>query len=265
MGTTVRRLEPNRTRKTQSGLALAGIALLVAFALVGIVAAGTFAAGKLSTSSSSPKSHSGTSGRAVAAQDVARARAQATAIVTAAQSASSNIVKSATKDAQARANGIVTDARKKAQSIIKKANSVAVAQPAPQTQPVAPQVATGPAYTPPATNVYTAPTATPGYTAPQVSTGTQQTTTPNLQGVPASWLVVAYGATFGRGPGGAGGVSVINRGRTPMSGVATVRYSNGGTAQAYFSGLAPGQSAVVPLNGKAYTGGGYSLQVSNVH
>jgi hypothetical protein len=89
-------------------------------------------------------------------------------------------------------------------------------------------------------------------------------TAPNLRGLPASWLVVGYNATFGSGPGSAGSISVLNRSGKVFSGVAVVQYTRGGSASASFSGLAPGQSLLLPLNGRVYAGGGYRILV-NVH
>jgi hypothetical protein len=92
-----------------------------------------------------------------------------------------------------------------------------------------------------------------------------QTTSPNLSGLPDTWKVVGYGATFGSGPGNAGSVGVLNRSAKTFSGVVVVQYANGGSASAPFSGLAPGQSLTLPLNGKSYTGGGYHIVLTGLH
>jgi hypothetical protein len=76
---------------------------------------------------------------------------------------------------------------------------------------------------------------------------------------------VAYNATFGSGPGGAGSITVTNRSGKTFSGIARVVYAGGGSASAPFSGLAPGQTLTLPLNGRAYPGGGYQILVVNVH
>jgi hypothetical protein len=108
--------------------------------------------------------------------------------------------------------------------------------------------------------------------AGSTSTGGGSTsTTPNLSGVPASWLVVAYGATFGSGPGSAGSITVLNRSQKTFSGTARVEYvgHNGslGSSSATFSGLAPGQTEVLPLNGAPYPSSAsrYHIVVTNVH
>lgn len=245
-------------------MALLGLILL--FALLGVGSAGAYFAGKLSTGSSAPSHRGRASGSSVAVADVARAQAQATAIVKAAQDASGTIVKQATRKARRQANVIIATAHRRARAI-------SAAAPAPVTS--APP-ATGGITTAPGSGASTGagiaqqpvvvPTAVPLQT-PIVSGTTPSTasgTTPNLSGVPASWLVVGYNATFGSGPGSAGSISVINRSGKVFSGVATVRYSTGALASASFSGLAPGQSEVLPLNGPAYPGGGYVIGV-NVH
>ena len=76
---------------------------------------------------------------------------------------------------------------------------------------------------------------------------------------------MAYNATFGSGPGSAGSISVTNRDARTFSGTAEVVYTNGTTARAGFSGLAPGQTVVLPLNGAVYPGGGYHIEVVGVH
>lgn len=86
----------------------------------------------------------------------------------------------------------------------------------------------------------------------------------NLAGLPSSWLVVGYNATFGSGPGSAGSITVTNRSGKTFSGVARVVYSNGNAASAAFSGIAPGQTLVLPLNGPVYPGGKYSIQMTGL-
>jgi hypothetical protein len=84
---------------------------------------------------------------------------------------------------------------------------------------------------------------------------------PNLAGLPSSWLVIGYSPTFGSGPGSAGGVGVVNRGNVRFSGTIRIVYNRGGSAVARFSGLLPGQSLILPLNGPAYPGGGFVMRV----
>ena len=50
-----------------------------------------------------------------------------------------------------------------------------------------------------------------------------------------------------------------------FAGVATVKYKSGGSASASFSGLAPGQSLVLPLSGARYPGGGYQIVMGGLH
>jgi hypothetical protein len=252
--TVVRPLDPPRNRKARDRVYLVAMALVLAFAVVGVVSAGVFLAGKFSSSPAHAKTHKVSSGNPVAVADVARAQAQATAIVKAAQDASSSIVKSATKSAQKRAAAILAAARHRAAA-------VPTAVPAPVIAPTAIAVAptaVAPGFT-------TVPTAVPFSGTTVTGPAGTAPTPPNLSGVPANWQVVGYNATFGSGPGSAGSVSVINRGRKTFSGVVTVRYTRGGSATAVFGGLASGQSALLALNGPAYTGGGYHIVLGNLH
>ena len=136
---------------------------------------------------------------------LARAQAQATAIIKAAQAAGQTIVRNATSKAHRQAGAIISQARKQARTIA-----------ASQPTAVPPVAAVVPTIAP----VYVAPTAIPssGQT-PTTQPGAAASTPPNLRGLPASWLVVGYNATFGSGPGGVGGVSVVNRGGRAFSGV----------------------------------------------
>jgi hypothetical protein len=106
--------------------------------------------------------------------------------------------------------------------------------------------------------------ATGSYGSSRTLSGTSAASA-NLSNLPSSWLVVGYNATFGRGPGSAGSITVTNRSGKMFRGVARVVYSTGGSASAAFSGLAPGQTLVLPLNGSAYRGGKYSIQLTDLH
>jgi hypothetical protein len=57
---------------------------------------------------------------------------------------------------------------------------------------------------------------------------------------------------------------VTNRSGKTFNGVAHVAYAKGGGANAAFSGLAPGQTRVLPLNGPAYPGGGYTITMTGL-
>lgn len=248
--TVVRQLDSPRSRRPRDRITIAALAVVVIFALVGLGSTGAFVAGKLSNSSSN-KQHGQTTGSALAIADIARAQAQATALVKAAQDAGGSIVHNATARARQQASAIIAAARKQART-------VAAAAPTP----VPTQASVGVQSTVPAVPQVTSSTG-PAGTA-NGTTGTGAIGVPNLQGLPASWLVVGYNATFGTGPGSAGSISVLNRGKVSFSGVAVVKYTLGGTASAPFSGLAPGQSLTLPLDGKAYTGGGYQIVLTDL-
>jgi vacuolar-type H+-ATPase subunit H len=230
------------------GLALTLIALVAVFALLGAVSAGSFVAGRFSSGSTS-KPASGTGNR-VAVHDVARAQAQATAIISAANAAGHQIVRAATTKGHKQAATIIADAQKQAKQLLQEARNAAAAVAAATPPVTATQQNTG------STNTTTTPA--------QTTTGSGAPGSVNLSGLPSSWLVVAYNASFGAGPGSIGGISVLNRGSHTYTGVAIVRYNRGGSASASIAGLVPGQSILLPLNGSPYSGGGYSIQV-NVH
>lgn len=263
--TVVRQVERPRQRQGGGGnILLVAIGVVLILALIGLVSTGIFVAGKVSASPHAAKSHHPGTGSRVAVADLARAQAQATAIVKAANDASTSIVHTATKRAHQQAAGIIAAAQRRARQI--------QAQPAATPVPVAPVAPVAPVTPPSGTQQTTLPptTANPGTSG---STGSAFGVTtppggaasaPNLRGVPASWLVVGYNASFGSGPGSAGSISVVNRGNKVFSGVAVVQYTRGGSASAPFAGLAPGQSLVLPLNGARYLGGGYRILV-NVH
>lgn len=296
MGRTVlRQAEPTRTSRRLSRPALVGIAVILLLALLGVISAGAWVGGQLSggTKTAQPRTHQ-TPPSSVASQEVAQAQAQATAIVREAQSSGHAIISSATARAHKRARAIVAAARHQAASI----TAAAAAHP----RPAAPSSGSTGAATSGATTSGAATSGTTAgslptgsSTAPSTSSSTTSSTgvdgagssgtvgntasggqpfgaagatlggagsTPNLSGLPASWRVVGYNASFGGGPGGAGSITVTNRGFKTYSGVARVVYAGGGSASASFSGLAPGQTEVLPLNGPAYRGGGYRIVVN---
>ncbi|MBV9280739.1 MAG: hypothetical protein JOZ41_11700 [Chloroflexi bacterium] len=275
---TVRQADLAGRRQTFTWPVAAGVAVVLAFAVVGVVSAGSFAADKLSGSSKSATSTPpARRGPSVAVQDVTRAQAQATAIVNNAQAAGHGIVATATTRANRQAGAIVAAARRQAAAIAAKSpasssgSSGTAASAAPPVSPTAPAVvapytgtsaqSTFQGGTTPSTTyqgVTTVPT-TPAYST---TTGSGAATSPSLAGLPASWKVVGYNATFGAGPGSAGSITVTNRSGKKFSGMARVVYAHGGSAVASFSGLAPGQTLVLPLDGAAYRGGGYRIEVN---
>lgn len=289
--TVVRRVEQPRAHRARDWLLLVVAAIILIFAAVGVVSAAGYLGGKVATTPVKNHTHHGPStSNAAALRDVARAQAQATAIIKAAQTAGKSIVNSESKKAHHQASAIIAKANVRARS------SVAAAVPVVTSAPAISSQATTPS--PPASNTGSSSTSstgasgTSGYNdGSSTSTGSTGGTTssataatgantagtaptasaPNLGAVPATWLVVAYNATFGHGPGNAGSIAVINRSKFAFSGVAEVNYigSRGviGSAAAPFSGLGPGQSEVLPLNGMRYPSGAirYQIEVTNVH
>ncbi len=253
---------PSGRRRLDAALVVAA-GVVVLFAVVGVVSAGSFVAGKVSgntakaTATARPNTTS-----ALVSQDIHRAQAQATAIVRQAQLAGHSIVTSANSKAHRQASAVIDSARRQAASY-----RATVAAPAPTAVPsTGGTVAGSPgAVVPPvvsqtpATSVGTSG----GVAASAGSIG--GAAVPNLRGLPASWLVVGYNATFSGSSGGIGTVSVLNRSGKTFRGVATVRYKSGGSASAAFSGLAPGQALVLPLTGSPYPGGGYQIVMSGLH
>lgn len=254
----------NRIRWDAPLVVAAGVVLL--FAVVGVVSAGLFVAGKVSGSTvkSTPTVRPATSS-SLAAQDIHRAQAQATAIVKQAQSAGHAIVASSNARAHRQANALIANARRQAATY----RPPAVAAPAPAPTAV-PNVGSSNFNSPTGSTaagtsqVPTSSGAVSGTNTGSIASGSSAAV-PNLSGVPASWKVVGYNASFGATAGGVGTISVINRSTRAFSGVATVKYRSGGSSSAAFSGLAPGQSLVLALHGSAYRGGGYQIILSGVH
>jgi hypothetical protein len=245
--TPIRPIDRPRSRSAVNALFFLGIALVLVFAAIGVASAGNFVADKVRTSSPTPRASppSPTTGRSAAVQELRHASAQATAIVNAAISRSRAIVAAATRRARRRALSIQSSSR----SI-------------PGTRPIS---TVGPTQIP-------APATTPqpiAVSSPQAGQGASPAPPPDLSGVPTSWLVVGYDVTFGHGPGTAGSISVLNRSKTMFSGVARVTYfaraRRSAIASATFTGLAPGQSEVLPLNGPTYSGSGYVISLANLH
>lgn len=255
--TSARRAGAPRGRRTLDGLVLSAAAVVLAFAVVGVASAGKYVADRVSGSATATPTglKAGTS-RA----EIARANAQATAIVKSARVSSRTIVKRTVNRARSQAQRMLAAARKRA-------NAIASTPPGAAGTTSGPSTTTGGATgsttqgTTGTSGVVTFATPVPTLAVPTVTLQNTPVGAPDLSSVPASWLVVGYNATFGGGPGSAGGISVVNRGSKAFSGTVRVTYARGGVATATFSGLAPGQSLVLPLNGPAYPGGGYSIRV----
>jgi vacuolar-type H+-ATPase subunit H len=256
----VRRVDSPRGRRSLDGLVIAVGVIVLIFAIVGVATAGTYVAGRVSGKATSTPVVVSTTANGNSSRAVALAHAQATAIVEAAKQSKRQILSKAASTARNQARSIISTARRNAASV-KSAAAAHASTPASTPTSASSSGSVASAY----------PTSTPVYNAYAYPTSTAVTTTapattavggPDLSGVPAAWLVVGYGATFGSGPGSAGSVSVVNRGSKAFSGTVKVTYTAGGAATASFSGIAPGQSLVLPLNGPAYKGGGYTIQVS---
>jgi len=288
--TVLRPVEQSRSRRTFNGFFVAGIAVVLIFALLGVISAGAFVGGRLASGSKPTPASRQTHAPSLALQDVARAQAQATAIIRQAKSAGRSIVSLTTSRANRRAQSIVASARHRAAAI-----TAAAASRISTRQPAANPSAAGAAGSTTGSSTAAAPTngGVAGGAAVSAGAGAQSlasaqyptpvappsnassagaaasspspgapAATPDLSGVPASWRVVGYNATFGGGPGSAGSITVTNRGVKTYSGVARVVYAGGGSASASFSGLAPGQTEVLPLDGPSYGGGGYRIAVN---
>lgn len=207
--------------------------------MLGVVSAGAFVADKVSSKATATPHGVTTSNL------LPRAQSQATSIVRAAQTAGHHIMATATSKGKKQARAIVTTAKRET-----------TAQPVvvPTAQSVVPTAASGIAATPFATQA-----------TGSVTTGATRTSGINLGSLPATWLVVAYNATFGTGPGSAGGITVTNRSGKRFSGVVRIAYTRGGQAMASFSGLSAGSTEVLPLNGPRYAGGGFRILVLHPH
>jgi hypothetical protein len=237
----VRPVEDPRSKRTLSGLVVAGIAVVLLFAVLGVISAGAFVAGKVSTAKATATPHS-----LARSNLIPQARSQATSIVRAAQTAGHHIVATATTRGNKQAKALLNRAKQRAST---QATTV------PTAQSSSTSTSTGTGSTSSSSQASGSPPATP-------STGSSI----NFRTLPASWLVVAYNATFGGGPGRAGGITVTNRSeKKAFSGVARVLYTRGGSASATFSGLAPGQTVVLPLNGAIYQGGGFRILLLHPH
>jgi hypothetical protein len=231
-----------RRRRALNLLVVAGIILVLLFALLGVVSAGSFVSDKLSGGSKSSRQTHPPSAPSATRQAKRRARAQATTIVQEAQNAGRHIISAANQ----KAHSIVARARRAAAHL--------AAQPTPVPTSVAAVPPTAAVAPVPLTTAAPAPfaTSTPAPSAPGV----------DLSGLPRSWIVVAYNATFGNGPGTAGSITVTNRVNHTYHGKVRVVYARGGSASATYSALAPGQTEVLPLNGPLYHGGGYHIVVT---
>jgi vacuolar-type H+-ATPase subunit H len=282
----VNRAERPTGRKRLDTALIGAAAVVVLFAVVGVVSAGSFVADRVSGSSTKATATvKPATSNAVVAQDIHRAQAQATAIVKQAQSAGHSIVTSAYAKARRQANAVIATARRQAASYHAPVAAAAPAPaPIPTAVPVTGAAGTGASTGGIATGVSPAPAGSvtgvnangtgslsPGVgttngsaIAPSTSNG-RAASVPNLSGVPKTWLVVGYNATFAGGSGGVGTISVVNRSGKTFSGVATVKYKTGGSSSASFSGLAPGQSLVLPLSGSPYRGGGYQIVMNGLH
>jgi hypothetical protein len=226
----------------------AGIIVVLAFAVIGVVTAGAFVADHVSSSSKPSAKQHGRTGTPVAVQVVTRARSRATAIVAEAQAASESIV----ARANTKAKSIVATAQRRLARASARPTQI---PPQPTAIPTSPPAVAAPQPT-------LAPTAVLNGQATGPSRGVTAPPGVNLNGLPASWVVVGYNATFGSGPGSAGSITVTNRTGNTYSGVVTVVYARGGSARAAYSGLGPGQTEVLPLNGTRYGGGGYQIHVT---
>jgi vacuolar-type H+-ATPase subunit H len=238
----VQRVDPPTTRKARDAVITIGFAVILLFALVGLVSAGALIGSKFAKSASAPSATTQPSSSALGAQQLARAKTQATQVVKRAQESAKSIVTSATHRAAASAKTILRRAHQQASSI--SASRIVAAAP---TAPAVTQQNQG-----------------QSTSAPSVPS-TRSTGVPRpFVGVPSSWMVVAYNATFGTGPGNAGGITLANRSAHVFSGTVTVAYSRGGSATAVFHGLGPHSSIVFPLNGKPYQGGRYRISMSGL-
>lgn len=279
--TTIQRVSEPRSKQALSGLVMAGIAVVLLFAVIGVVSAGSFVASRMSSSTPPTTKHRGSRSATTRTQELSRARAQASAIVQSARAASNSIISRATVRAHHQANTILAGARHKAAAIVASAPGSSTSSGSASTG--SSSSATGSSQATGATSSGTTtfiPTPTPvpasssagstgGASASAAAAGQSPATsagatssTPDLSTVPASWKVVGYNATFGSGPGSAGSITVTNRGAKTYAGTATVTYNSGGSASASFSGLAPGETVVLPLDGAAYGGGGYQIGVN---
>lgn len=249
---TTRPISPPSDKNSRNRLVLVGLAIILVFAVIGVVSAGIFVGSALSSGpKSSPRAVPTGATSPSTLRDIQRAQAQATSIVAQARKSAHARAQSLTRRARAQATAIVVDAKRRAGVVAAQVPTAAAAPPASSAAPA-------PTYVAPSAG---APATTSGSTAAGSGSAAGA---PDLSGVPASWKVVAYGASFGSGHG-VGTVTVLNRSSGAFSGTVKIAYARGGAAYASFSGLAPGQSAVLTLTGTPYTGGGYTILLPSVH
>ncbi len=255
---------PSGRKRLDAALVLAA-GVVVLFAVVGVVSAGSFVAGKVSgNSTKATATVKPATTSALVAQDIHRAQAQATAIVRQAQSAGHSIVASANSKARRQASALIATARRQAASYRASATAAPTAVPNTSTAGASNSGAvSAPGLAP--TSVSSIGSVGNSGTVAAGSGSTSGAAVPNLSGLPATWLVVGYNATFASGSGGIGTISVLNRSGKTFAGVATVKYKSGGSASASFSGLAPGQALLLRLSGSPYPGGGYQIVMSGLH
>jgi hypothetical protein len=235
-------------------------AIVLLFAIVGVATAGKYVADRASGAKTPTPVAVANNSSTTALTAISRAHEQATAIVKAARQNGRAIVSQAASKARHQASQIITQAHRTAASA--PARSVpGTPSSAPALPTAAPVVVQPTAYVATSSQVTTGTTTGVTATTPLPVLQNTPVGAPNLSGVPASWLVVGYNPTFGSGPGSAGSVGVVNRGSKPFSGTVKVVYTHGGVATAPFSGLAPGASLILPLNGPTYPGGGFTIQV----
>ena len=195
---------PSGRKRLDTALVVAA-GVVVLFAVVGVVSAGSFVAGKVSgnTTKATATVKPATSS-ALVAQNIHRAQAQATAIVRQAQRAGHSIVTSANANARRQANAVIATARRQAASYKAAARASVAAAPVPTAVPSTSSNTAG------NTGTFVQPVVSPTSVSSFNSVGTSSgigtnagsttgATVPNLSGLPATWLVVGYNATFGSG------------------------------------------------------------------
>jgi FtsZ-interacting cell division protein ZipA len=241
----LRRVERPPSRKARDVLILLiGVAILV-LAIVGLASSVAYFAG-FQVNAASTKTITKTKVIAPNPTTLNRARAQATAIVKAAESEANKRSAAIQHAAQAKARKVLRQARQQAQHQRQNPTPAPTSfvQPTPVAQP---------------TSASTAPT--------QTTNNQTGAPLPNLNSVPSSWSVVAYGANPT-----AHTVNLFNRSSGSFSGTITLTYLNSkgksvGEAQGQFTQVPGHTSVVVPLTVKraASNWARYLVNVSNVH